>query len=106
MIDRAHAAGIRVYGATILPFGESFYDSPEHEAARQTVNAWIRTSGAFDAVVDLDAALRDPEHPTRLLEVADTGDHLHPNEAGHRMMAEAVDLGLFARTAGARVERP
>lgn len=97
MIERAHARGIRVYGATILPFAGSFYDAPEREAARQTVNAWIRSSDAFDAVIDLDAALRDPEHPTRLLPAADTGDHLHPNETGHRMMAEAVDLTLFAR---------
>ena len=66
LIERAHERGIRVYGATILPFGGSFYDSPEREAARQTVNAWVRTSGAFDAVIDLDAALRDPEAPTRL----------------------------------------
>ena len=97
MIERAHARGMRAYGATILPFGGSFYDSPEHEAARQTVNAWIRTSGAFDAVIDLDAALRDPANPTRLLPAADTGDHLHPNETGHRMIAEAVDLALFTR---------
>ncbi|ARA93149.1 hypothetical protein AWN76_008240 [Rhodothermaceae bacterium RA] len=97
MIDRAHARGIRVYGATILPFGGSFYDAPEREAARQTVNDWIRTSGAFDAVIDFDAALRDPAQPTRLLPAADTGDHLHPNETGYRMMAEAVDLTLFTR---------
>ena len=97
MIERAHAQNIRVYGATLLPFGGSFYDSPEHEAARQTVNAWIRTSGAFDAEIDLDAALRDPEHPTRLLPAADTGDHLHPNEIGHRMIAEAVDLAFFTK---------
>ncbi|MDP9349208.1 MAG: SGNH/GDSL hydrolase family protein [Gemmatimonadota bacterium] len=97
MIERAHARGIRVYGATILPFGGSFYDTPEHEAARRTVNEWIRTSGAFDAVIDLDAALRDPAHPTRLLPEADTGDHLHPNEVGHRKIAEAIDLALFAR---------
>ncbi len=96
MIDRAHANGIRVFGATLLPFGGSFYDTPEREAARQTVNEWIRTSGRFDAVIDLDAALRDPENPSRLLPVADTGDHLHPNEMGHRMIAEAVDLALFA----------
>lgn len=95
MIDRAHAAGIRVYGATLLPFGSSFYDAPEREAARQTVNAWIRTSGRFDAVIDLDAALRDPSNPTHLRPEADTGDHLHPNEAGHRMIAEAIDLSLF-----------
>lgn len=95
MIERAHAAGIRVYGATLLPFGGSFYDSPEREAARQAVNAWIRTSGRFDAVIDLEAALRDPAHPTRLRPEADTGDHLHPNETGHRLIAEAIDLSLF-----------
>ena len=97
MVERAHARGIRVYGATILPFAGSQYDSPQHEAARRTVNDWIRTGGAFDAVIDLDAALRDPASPTRLSPEADTGDHLHPNETGHRMMAEAVDLSLFTR---------
>jgi len=95
MIDRAHAEGIRVFGATLMPFGGSFYDSPEHEAARTKVNEWIRNSGRFDAVIDLDAALRDPEKPKQLLPEADTGDHLHPNETGHRMIAEAVDLTLF-----------
>ena len=95
MIDSAHARGIRVYGATLLPFGDSFYDSPDHESARNKVNEWIRSSGRFDAVIDLDAALRDPENPLHLLPAADTGDHLHPNETGHRMMAEAVDLMLF-----------
>ena len=95
MIDRAHARGIRVYGATVTPFGGSFYDSPEHEAARQTVNDWIRTSGAFDAVIDLDAALRDPAAPTILLPAGDDGDGLHPSVVGHQMMGEAVDLGLF-----------
>ncbi|MBN1481731.1 SGNH/GDSL hydrolase family protein [candidate division KSB1 bacterium] len=99
MIDLAHAEGILVYGATLLPFGGSFYDSAEREAARQTVNEWIRNSGRFDAVIDLDAALRDPTNPLRLLPAADTGDFLHPNETGHRMMAEAVDLTLFERVA-------
>jgi len=93
---RARARGIRIYGATLLPFGGSFYDAPEREAARQEVNRWIRAGGGFDAVIDLDAALRDPAHPERLRPEADTGDHLHPNEAGHRMIAEAVDLALFA----------
>ena len=95
MINAAHAADILVYGATLMPFGGSFYDSPDHEAARERVNRWIRTSGRFDAVIDLDAALRQPENPRRLLTAADTGDHLHPSETGHRMMAEAVDLTLF-----------
>lgn len=95
MIDRAHAAGIGAYGATITPFGGSFYDSPEHEAARQSVNEWIRTSGAFDAVIDLDAAIQNPDAPTTLLPAADDGDGLHPSAAGHRVMGEAVDLNLF-----------
>jgi lysophospholipase L1-like esterase len=95
MIDSAHAAGIRVFGATLLPFGGSFYDTPEHEVARTKVNQWIRSSGWFDNVIDLDAALRDPLNPLCFLPAADTGDHLHPNETGHRMMAEAVDLTLF-----------
>ena len=97
MVERAHAKGVRVYGATILPFGGSFYDSPEHETARRTVNEWIRTGGAFDAVIDLDAALRDPANPTHLLPVADTGDHLHPNEEGYRRLAAAIDLSLFGK---------
>jgi lysophospholipase L1-like esterase len=97
MMDRAHAKDIKVYGATLLPFGGSFYDTAFRESARNTVNEWIRSSGRFDAVIDLDAALRDPENPLRLLPAADTGDHLHPNETGHRMMAEAVDLMLFKR---------
>ncbi|MFW5973706.1 MAG: GDSL-type esterase/lipase family protein, partial [Bacteroidota bacterium] len=79
----------------LLPFGGSFYDTPAHEAARQAVNEWIRTSGRFDAVIDFDLALRDPAQPSRLLPAAHTGDHLHPNETGYRMMAEAVDLSLF-----------
>lgn len=97
MIARAHARGLRIYGATILPFGTSFYDSPAHEAARRTVNDWIRTAGAFDAVIDLDLALRDPANPTRLQPEADTGDHLHPNEEGYRRIAAAIDLALFSR---------
>ena len=95
IVDRAHARGLRVYGATILPFGGSFYDSPEHEAARRRVNEWIRTAGTFDAVIDLDAELRDPNTPSRLLPAADGGDHLHPNELGYRLIADAIDLGLF-----------
>jgi lysophospholipase L1-like esterase len=95
MIDSAHAAGIRVFGATLMPFGGSFYDSPEHEAARTKVNEWIKSSGRFDAVIDIDAALRNPENPSQLLPSADTGDHLHPNETGHRMIAESINLSLF-----------
>ena len=95
MIDIAHAKGIRVYGATLTPFGGSFYDSPERQSAWKMVNEWIRSGGHFDAVIDFDAALRDPANPLHLLPDADSGDHLHPSETGHRMMGEAVDLKLF-----------
>ena len=95
IIARAHARGLRIYGATITPFGGAGYDRPGHEEARQKVNAWIRDSRAFDAVIDFDAVVRDPSDPRRLLPALDTGDHLHPNEEGYRAMAGAIDLGLF-----------
>ncbi len=95
LIDRAHAKKIRVYGATIVPFGASGYASAAHEAARQMVNEWIRTSGKFDAVIDFDDAVRDPQNPARLLRAADSGDHLHPGVKGYQMMADAIDLKLF-----------
>jgi lysophospholipase L1-like esterase len=95
MIRRAHARGIRVYGATVMPFGGYQYFSREHEAARSTVNQWIRTSGAFDAVIDFDAATRDPADPSRLRADVDGGDHLHPSAAGYRLMSDAIDLSLF-----------
>jgi acetyl esterase/lipase/lysophospholipase L1-like esterase len=98
MIYHAHSRGIYVYGATLLPMKGSFYFSETREAARQKVNEWIRTGGYFDAVIDLDRALRNPEDTLSLLPEADTGDHLHPNETGHRMIAEAVDLTLFTKT--------
>ena len=95
MIDSAHAAGIKVYGATLMPYKDSFYDTEYSQTAWKTVNEWIRTSGRFDAVIDFDTAMRDPNKPLNLLPEADTGDHLHPNETGHRMLGEAVDLELF-----------
>jgi len=97
MIARARAEGLRVYGATILPFGGSQYDDASREAARQRVNAWIKSAGAFDAVIDFDAAMRDPSAPARLRADLDSGDHLHPNAAGYVVMAGAVDLKLFRR---------
>ena len=96
IIVRAHSQNICVYGATITPFGGSFYATPEAERARQAVNHWIRTSGSFDAVIDFDAATRDPNHPANLSGKADSGDHLHPADAGYKLMADSVDLNLFA----------
>lgn len=97
IIEQAHQHQMLVYGATILPFGGSFYDSPAHETARDSVNNWIRTSGKFDAVIDFDSVMRDPQNPLHLLRTVDSGDHLHPNEFGYRIMANAVDLGLFKK---------
>lgn len=97
IIVRAHSHSIRVYGATITPFGGSFYATPEAERARQAVNRWIRTSGWFDAVIDFDAVTRDPKRPLNLSEEADSGDHLHPADAGYRIMADSIELKLFAR---------
>ncbi|WP_433935850.1 SGNH/GDSL hydrolase family protein [Sorangium cellulosum] len=96
-IDKAHDKGMLVYGVPILPFGGSQYDSVEHEAARQEVNAWIRTSGEFDAVIDLDAAVRDPSDPSRLQDSLDFDDWLHLNPMGLETMAKAVDLSLFTK---------
>jgi len=96
-IDMAHAAAVRVYGIPILPFGGSQYASPEHEAARQAVNDWIRTSGRFDAVIDLDAAVRDEPFPSNLAAAYDSGDHLHLSAAGYRKMAESIELALFTQ---------
>ena len=95
IIARARDCGLSVYGATILPCGNSFYDKPGLEEKRQTVNEWIRTSGAFDAVLDWDAVVRDPAHPDRLLPEADCGDHLHLSDKGYAMLANAIDLSLF-----------
>jgi lysophospholipase L1-like esterase len=95
IITRAHAHGIRVYGATILPYEGAFYFTPDGESDRQKVNQWIRTSGQFDGVIDLDAATRDPKQPSHLMEAADSGDHLHPADAGYKIMGDTVDLKLF-----------
>jgi lysophospholipase L1-like esterase len=97
MIEDAHAKGIRVYGATILPFGKSFYSTDYRENARNNINDWIRNSGRFDAVIDFDRALRDPQDTTCLLPSAQS-DYLHPNVEGYKMMGEAIDLELFTET--------
>jgi lysophospholipase L1-like esterase len=98
IIARAHAHGLRVYGATITPYVDSTYyhPGPLSESDRQTVNQWIRAPGHFDAVIDFDSILRDPQNPKRLLPTYDCGDHLHPSPAGYKAMANAVPLNLFA----------
>lgn len=94
---RAHAHGIKVIGATITPYENCKYASPEGEKMRIAINEWIRSSKSLDGVADFDRITRDPSHPTRFLPAYDSGDHLHPNEAGLRAMAEGVDLGLFTQ---------
>jgi lysophospholipase L1-like esterase len=95
IIDRAHALGLRIYGATSNPFVGSRFFSAAAEAKRQAVNQWIRTSRAYDAVIDFEKVIRDPSDPTRLLPAYDSGDHAHPNDIGYRAMADAIDLSLF-----------
>lgn len=95
LIAVARAHHLRVVGATLLPYRGWPEYTPAGERDRQRLNRWIRTSGEFDAVVDLDAALRDPDRPRRLLPAYDSGDHLHPNDAGYAAMAAAVDPALL-----------
>jgi lysophospholipase L1-like esterase len=94
---RAHEHGLKVIGGTLTPFvGSGYYHpGPESEEDRGAINAWIRTPGHFDAVVDFDKVIRDPEHPQRMLAKYDSGDHLHPSVAGYRAMADAIPLRLF-----------
>jgi lysophospholipase L1-like esterase len=98
LISRAHARGLKIIGATITPCkGVDIpgYYSEAKEATRQAVNKWIRTAGAFDGVIDFDAVVRDPEHPTQLLPKFASKDHLHPNDDGYKAMADSIDLKLF-----------
>ena len=95
MINKAHAKGILVYGATMLPFAGSFYDTPYRQTARDAVNEWIRNSRRFDAVIDFDKIMRNPENVKTILTDMHDGDFLHPNQAGYRRMGENVNLGLF-----------
>ncbi len=102
LIARAHGKGLRIVGATLTPFEDTFHGNPLYgyydeakEAKRQAVNTWIRTSGAFDAVIDFDAATRDPNNPKHIRADFDSGDHLHPQDTGYKAMAESIDLGVL-----------
>jgi lysophospholipase L1-like esterase len=99
LILRAHGRGVKIIGGTLLPWEDETFAAdaytPEGAAKRQAINVWIRSSGAFDGVVDFDRLLQDPAHPNRMLLRWDSGDHLHPGDAGYRRMGEAFDLSLL-----------
>ena len=106
LIARAHKRGVRVIGSTNPPFENSFLEqrsgritffTPEKEKERQKVNTWILTSGEFDGVIDFDAVVRDPSHPSQVLARYDSGDHLHPNADGYVASGNAIPLELFRR---------
>jgi lysophospholipase L1-like esterase len=102
LIDRAHLHGIKVIGATLTPFEGAFagaplqtFYNPDKEKMRQAVNEWIRQSSAYDGVIDFDAVVRDPQHPSKIRAEYDAGDHLHPNDEGYKAMGDSVDLKLL-----------
>lgn len=106
IVTRIHTFGIPVFGATITPFGTPDgstvvqpYSDPEREKTRQRINKWIREGRVFDAVLDFDQILRDPEEPAQLASEYDSGDHLHPNVAGYQAMADAFPIDLFLQFA-------
>ncbi len=97
MVARAHTHGLRIAGCTLTPYQGAAYYSESGEAMREAVNTFIRTSGTFDAVIDFDAAVRDQAEPHKFRTSMHSGDNLHPNDAGYKVMAEAIDLSIFTR---------
>lgn len=95
LVTRAHTHGIKVFGATLTPYVGAGYASPAGEQIREAVNQWIRTSGVFDGVIDFDQLTRDPANPTMFSPAVDSGDHLHPGDAGYDRMGSSIDLSLF-----------
>lgn len=97
LIERAHARGLKIFGATLTPFDGAAYFTPEGEAKRQALNEWIRKSRTYDGVIDFDAAVRDPNAPAKLRAEFNPGDNLHLTDAGYQAMANAIDLALFKK---------
>jgi lysophospholipase L1-like esterase len=97
LAERAHENGLKIFAATLTPFegAAGGYFTPEKELKRKAINEWIRSNHDFNGAVDFDKAVRDPDHPERMLSEYDSGDHLHPSDAGYKAMAEVVDLGFF-----------
>jgi lysophospholipase L1-like esterase len=97
IITRAHEHGMKVYGATLTPYVPASYSAPAGEKVREALNDWIRTTKELDGVIDFDKAARDPANPTQFLPAYDSGDQLHPNDAGMKAMAGSIDLKLFEK---------
>src|SRR5882757_10583980 len=97
LVTRAHTHGIKVYGATLTPFIGAKYQSPAGEEMRQAINNWIRTTNQLDGVIDFDKVTTDPTHPGMFLILDDSGDHLHPGDAGYKAMGDSIDLNLFTK---------
>jgi lysophospholipase L1-like esterase len=95
MIERAHEHGIKIYGSPLMPFEGAAYYSEHGNETRKAVNQWIRTSHAFDAVIDFEAVVKDPANPNKMRADYDSGDHLHPNDVGYKAMADSLDPALF-----------
>ena len=95
IVAKAHAHGLKIYGATLTPYVGARYASPKGEEMREAWNQWIRTSGVFDGVIDFDQAVQDPANPKVFAAAYDSGDHLHPNDAGYAKMGDSIDLSLF-----------
>jgi lysophospholipase L1-like esterase len=95
LIARAHARGVKIYGGTLIPYSGAVYFTAQGEAVRQAVNDWIRSSGAFDGVVDFDRVMRDPSALAQFIGAFQSGDNLHPNDAGYAAMADAIDLKML-----------
>jgi lysophospholipase L1-like esterase len=95
LVTRAHIHGIKVYGATLTPYVGAKYQDANGEQMRETVNQWIRTSGAFDAVIDFEKVTKDPAHPDQFLPAYESGDHLHPSDSGYSAMGDSINLSLF-----------
>jgi hypothetical protein len=102
MAAQAHQHGIRIFGATLTPYQRCDCFTPEGEAIRDGLNHWIRTSPLLDGYVDFDQATRDPQHPLQYLPQYDSGDHVHPSDAGYQVMANAIDLSLFTKPQGTK----
>ena len=95
--DQAHEHGLKIFGATLTPYGGAGYYCDAGEQVREAVNDWIRTSGTFDGVIDFDKIMRDPQNPKAFNPPYDSGDHLHPSDAGYKAMGEGIDLTLFGK---------